>query len=245
MKLKKYVNYVIYSVLILCTVTSLCGCGKQSKVDNQERYEGYLWNGGDRTKHLAKFQPELDEIPRDYLKYINLDPEEYNIDTLEQWSNNNLGAQAAYHSFVYKKNGNPDDGFYIWVLDDGRTIDTRFVETLNPAIQDYFSQRINKDYPDVRVIASVFFHNMPSKEWSEADGIETLLNSDEDYRLYLYLIYGPDANISEADVETIKIELSNLNSVDAWFYRVDNPDTIEFTELIKMDKEYWFSEYRQ
>ena len=40
-------------------------------------------------------------------------------------------------------------------------------------------------------------------------------------------------------------ELSNLNSVDVWFYRVDNPDTIEFTELIKMNKEYWFSEYRQ
>ena len=40
-------------------------------------------------------------------------------------------------------------------------------------------------------------------------------------------------------------ELSNLNSIDAWFYRADNPDTIEFAELIKMNKEYWLSEYRQ
>ena len=244
MKLKKYVNYVIYSVLILCTVTSLCGCGKQSKVDNQERYEGYLWNGGDRTKHLAKFQPELDEIPRDYLKYINLDPEEYNIDTLEQWSNNNFSAQAAYHSYVYKKDGDPDAGFYIWVLDDGRTIDTRFVEDLSPVVQDYFAQKLSKNYPDVRVFTSVFFHNMPSREWSEADGIETLLNSDDDYRIYMYLVYGPDANISESDVEAIKNELSNLNDVEVWFHRVDNPDNIEMTELYKMDEEYHFIEQK-
>lgn len=236
--MRRLVSLIIISFFLM---TLLCGCGltRSSKNDLAD-YDGYLWNGGDSSKHLAKFQPELDEIPRDYLEYIKLNPDEYEIDTLEQWSGNNFGAQAAYHSYVYKKGENPDSGFYIWVLDDGRTIDTRFVENLNPAVQKYLADKINKDYPDFRVLASVFFHNMPSKEWSESDGIETLLSSDDDYRVYLHIVYGQDATVTESDVENIKNDLSYLNDVDAWFFRVDDPDSVERDELYKMDEEFWF-----
>ena len=241
--MKRINNLVVCTALILATAASVIGCSNHVKSNNTSEYSGYLWNGGDRSKHLAAHTPELDEIPREYLKYINLNPDDYNIDTLSQYSSSNLGAQAAYHSHVYRKDEDVDSGFYIWVLDNGETRDTRFVDDLTPALQDYFSEKIHKNYPDVRVITSIFFHNMPSKEWSVAEGIDTLLNSEDDYRIYLSLIYGPDVKMTEADVESIKNEFLNLNSLDALFYRNSNPDTVSVNELNKSESEFSFYEH--
>lgn len=243
--MKKRMNKFTCIVLALAAVSLLFGCSLLPASDNgAEEYSGYLWNGGDRSKHLVKFAPELDTIPRDYLEYINLNPDEYEISTLEQWSDNNFGAQSAYNSFVYSKEEGPESGFYIWVEDDGRVIDTRFENELEPAIQKYFAERFGKDYPDVRIMASIGFHNMPSKEWSEADGIENLFNSNDDYRLYLYMVYGKEGVISETDVEAIKNELAGLNDVEVWFFELDNPDTVEKKELYSMKADFHFYEHQ-
>lgn len=243
--MKRTNKLLIYISLILLVAISLSGCKLLPTSSNSlDGYSGYLWNGGDRSKHLVKFAPELDEIPRDYLSYINLNPDEYNIETLNQWSSNNLGAQAAYHSFVYRFDEGPDYGFYIWVLDDGRVNDTRFTYDLEPALQDYFTTEITKSLPDARVFTSLSFHNMPSKEWSEADGIENLLNSEDDYRLFIYIVYGPDVSVSEADVENLKTKFSNLNDVNVLLYRLDNPDEVEKDDLYNLNPEYKFIEYK-
>ena len=243
--MKNRMNKVICIVLALATVPLLFGCSRLPASGNEtEEYSGYLWNGGDRSKHLVKFAPELDTIPRDYLEYINLNPDEYEINTLEQWSDNNFGAQSAYHSFVYSKEDGPESGFYIWVEDKGRVIDTRFEKELEPAIQKYFTEKFRADYPNVRIMVSLDFHNMPSKEWSEADGIENLFRSNDDYRLYLYMVYGTDVVISETDVEAIKNELAELNDVEVWFFRLDNPDAVEKQELYSMDADFHFYEHQ-
>lgn len=243
--MKNRMNKITCIVLAFATMSQLLGCSLLPASGNrEEEYSGYLWNGGDRSKHLAKFAPELDSIPREYLEYINLNPDDYEIHTLEQWSNNNLSAQSAYHSFVYSKEEGPDSGFYIWAEDNGRVIDTRFEKELEPAIQKYFAEKFGADYPDVRIMASVDFHNMPSKEWSEADGIENLLQSDDDYRLYLYMVYGPEEVISEADAESIKNELAGLNDVEVWFYKLDNPDAVEKKELYSMEADFHFYEHQ-
>lgn len=230
-------NFIKCTAATILATTLLCGCGQLA---SNSDYDGYLWNGGNRTKHLAAHTPELDEIPRDYLEYIGFDPDDYEIETLNQWSNNNFGAQAAYHSHVYKEGEGADSGFYIWVVDDGRVMDTRFVEKLEPAVEKYLAKEIQEDYPDVEVMASIFFRNMPSKEWSKSDGIENLLNSDDEYRIYLYIVYSDDVHMTKSDVDAIEEKLSYLNDVEARFYRVEDPDDIDMEDLYSMDAEFKF-----
>ena len=242
--MKRAAEIVACIALIVLIVPMVCGCALSSQSNCLDGYEGYLWNSGDRSKHLRKFDPMMDEIPRDYLEYLNLNPDEYNIDTLEQWSTSNPGTGAAYHSYVYRKDEDAQEGFYIWVLDDGRVNDTRFEKELEPAVQTYLADIIEKNYPGVRVLTALGFHDMPSKEWKESDGIENFLNSDDDYLLFVYVVYGTDVKMSESDVEAIKNELSYLNDVKGLFYRLDNADTVEKNELRKLDEEFAFYEHK-
>lgn len=239
--MKKLFKIIASIALILIVLPSLSGCTLfQKSID----YDGYLWNNGDRSKHLRKFDPIMDEIPRDYLRYLNLNPDDYNIGTLEQWSTSNLGTSAAYHSYVYKKGDDVDSGFYIWALDDGRVNDTRFLKELETAVQEYFAQKIEKEYPGVRVMVSLDYHNMPSKEWKVADGIDNFLNSKDEYLLFIYVVYGTDVNFTEADVETLKSDLAYLNDVKALFYRLEGADTVEKKELTKLKEEFSFYEHK-
>lgn len=242
--MKKKVKLIVGILFILSVVSVLSGCAQLPASNNLDGYDGYLWNDGDSSKHLQKYDPIMDEIPRNYLKYLNLNPDEYEIDTLEQWSTSNLGTGAAYHSYVYKKSEGVDSGFYIWVLDDGRVNDTRFEKDLEVPLQEYFDKKIKNDYPGVRVLVSLGFHDMPSKEWKESDGIDNFLNSQDDYLLFLYVLYGNDVSMTESNVETIKNDLAYLNDVTVLFYRLDNADTVDISELIKMKEEYRFYEHK-
>lgn len=241
--MKRIVKIITGIALTVLVASSLCACTNSSPSNSLDGYEGYLWNDGDRSKHLQKYDPIMDEIPRDYLKYLNLNPDEYNIDTLEQWSTSNPGTGAAYHSYVYRKDEDVDSGFYIWVLDDGRVNDTRFVKDLEPVVEKNLAEKIQKNHQGVRVLVSLDYHYMPSKEWKESDGIDNFLNSEDDYILFVYVVYGPDASMTEADVETLKQELSYLNDVTVLFYRLDNADTVEKEELPNMKEEFRFYEH--
>lgn len=241
--MKKIIKLMECISVILVMMALLCGCTSISASDNSESYDGYLWNRGDKSKHLKKFDPIMDEIPKDYLEYLNLNPDEYETETLKQWSTSNPGTGAAYHSYVYKKDEGVDSGFYIWVLDDGRVNDTRFVKELELAVQEYFAGKYEKEYPGVRVLSSLGYHYMPSKEWKKSDGIDNFLNSEDDYLLFIYMIYGPNVNMTESDVETIKNDLSYLNDIQVLFYRVDNADSVDKSELSKLKEEYRFYEH--
>lgn len=208
-----------------------------------EEYNGYLWNGGDRSKNISYMKmDERKALVKDYLDYIGFDYSEYTFGDVYQKSNNNFGAESAFSCNVTK---NANDWFTVWLESDGTAINDRFMIALNPVIQDYITEKITEVYPKAKVSASAYMFRKPSKEWTVDDGAEEFLKSGDNYRIYIDVVLGADSALTQPEAEEkMKSKLGFLNSADFSFYKAENPDEIQPEDMNRGDAVFGFTQSR-